>query len=100
MAKKIIKLTEGDLENIVRRVIAEQKKFIVFGKNPEGTISLENGKKVLTLNYQSNPSQKFVVTTDHPATSKPKSLFIVYKGDGVFELGGNKVKATIIEQIK
>ena len=100
MGQKIIKLTESDLEKIIKRVISEQKNFVVYGKNPEGTISIEKGKKVLNLTYQSNPSQKFVVDTQYPATDKPKAIFILYKGNGIFELGDKKIQATIVEQIK
>lgn len=104
MAKKIIRLTEADLEKIVRKVIAEQKTINVIatqGSSPEATLSLENGKKMLTVKYESGltPDQKFEIKTDFPIT-KTQKVFVVYNGKNVFLIGKNKVPATIVSQIK
>ena len=107
--KKVIKLTENELVNLVKRVIKEQaatapKKIDIRateGSNPEVKISVENGKKVLHVHYESglNEDQKFVVTTEHPATVEPKGVFATYKGNNVFVLGKNKVPAKVIAQL-
>ena len=107
--KKVIKLTENDLINLVKRVIREQetpkvKKIDIRateGSSPEVKISLEKGKKVLHVHYESglNKDQKFVVTTEHPATVEPKGVYAVYKGNNVFELGKNKIQAKVVEQL-
>jgi len=102
MAKKIIRLTESDLEKIVRKVIQEQKIDVLatVGSSPEGTIGLENKQKVLTVTTQSGRTQKFIIETTHPVTVEPKPIYMVYKGDNVFHLGKNKVEAKIIKQLK
>jgi len=106
---KVIRLTENDLVNLIRRVIKEQKtpktKKIdikaTAGSSPEVKISVEKGKKVLHVHYVSglNKDQKFVVTTKYPATVEPKGVYAVYKGDNVFELGTNKIQAKVVEQL-
>ena len=103
--KKIIKLTESDLIQLIEKVIKEQKSLdirVTKGSSAQGEISLINGKKVLTITYESglNPDQKFIVNTDYPALVEPRGVFVSYKGNNVFELGPNKVKATAIQQIK
>lgn len=102
MGQKIIKLTEADLEKIVKKVIKEQKinVFASPGNSPEGTIGLENKQKVLTITTESGRTQKFIVNTLHPVTVEPKPIFIEYKGNKVFLLGPKKVEATIIKQLK
>lgn len=107
--KKVIKLTENDLINLVRRVITEQSSpenikiniKATEGSSPEAKISIEKGKKVLHVKHESglNRDQKFVVMTDYPATVVPKSVFVVFKGKNLFELGKNKIKAEVIEQL-
>lgn len=106
---KIIKLTENDLIKLVKRVINEQnapkpKRIDIRatkGSSPEAKISLEKGKKVLHVTYESgmNPAQKFVVETDFPATQQPKGVFVVYNGDNVFVIGKNKVPAKVVAQL-
>lgn len=103
--KKIIKLTESDLKRLIEKVIKEQKTLdirVTKGSSAQGTIALENGKKVLTLTYESglNPDQKFVVETTFPALVEPRGVFVTYKGNNVFSLGPNKVVAKAIQQIK
>lgn len=107
--KKIIKLTESDLVQIVKKVIKEQNvskpKSIDIrateGSSPESKISVEKGNKVLHVHYESglNPDQKFVVKTDFPATVEPKGVFVVYKGNNIFLLGNNKIPAKVIGQL-
>ena len=103
--KKIIKLTESDLRKLIEKVIKEQKELdirVTKGSSAQGKISLINGKKVLTITYESglNPDQKFIVNTDYPALVEPRGVFVLYKGNNVFELGPNKIKATAIQLIK
>lgn len=102
MVKKIIKLTESDLEKIVRRVIQEQKidVFATEGSSPEGKIGLEKKQKVLTVTTESGRTQKFIVDTTFPVTVEPKPILIVYKGKNIFLLGPNKIQAKIIQQLK
>ena len=107
--KKVIKLTENDLINLVKRVIKEQnvpkpKKIDIRateGSSPEAKISVEKGEKVLHVSYESgmNPDQKFVITTEYPATVEPKGVFVVYKGNNMFLLGDKKVTAKVVEQL-
>lgn len=106
---KVIRLTENDLVNLISRVIKEQetpktKKIDIkatAGSSPEVKISVEKGKKVLHVNYESglNKDQKFIVTTEYPATVEPKGVNAVYKGNNVFELGTNKIQAKVVEQL-
>lgn len=103
--KKIIKLTESDLKQLIEKVIKEQKALdirVTKGSSAQGKIALVNGKKVLTLTYESglNPDQKFVVNTEFPALVEPRGVFVNYLGNNIFELGPNKVKATAIQLIK
>lgn len=102
---KIIKLTESDLLNLVKRVIKEQNQTKLTKtapratKNsaPEATIALENGGKVLRIKYESglNPDEVYKVTTDYPATTQPKKVYAEYKGNFTFHLGDKKIPATI-----
>lgn len=71
MAKKIIRLTESDLTRIVEKVIIEQqsltKKIKLFpGGSVQGSLNIKNGKKILTIKYESSPSETFVVDTELP----------------------------------
>jgi hypothetical protein len=63
--KKVIRLNEGDLINLVKKVIQEQKKFQLFvvpGSSVQG--KLEND--VLTIESESGKVQKFKVKTSLP----------------------------------
>ena len=106
---KIIRLSENDLIKLVERVIQEQKvptpKPINIrateGSSPEAKISLEKGKKILHVSYETglNSDQKFVVETEFPATQQPKGVFVVYKGNNVFLIGKNKIPAKVVAQL-
>lgn len=65
MKKKIIKLTESDLMNIVKRVINEQKKVDVgigMGENSEAKLSNDT----MILMDESGNQYKFLVKTKLP----------------------------------
>ncbi len=65
MAKKIIKLTENDLINLVKRVISEQKKFDL-GVNPGQTLEGELIGDILTLTSEMGKVHIFKVKTSLP----------------------------------
>ncbi len=102
MGQKIVRLTESDLESIVRRIIKEQKINVIAtaGSAPEGNISVVNKEKVLTVTTESGRTQKFVIQTLHPATIEPKAIYMEYKGNNIFLLGPKKVEAKIIKELK
>lgn len=106
MAKKVIRLTESDLKKIVQKVILEQGKFNVRAtenSSPEAQIVIENGKKVLIIQYGMglNPDQKFIVDTKYPATNQPTKVYVKYKGGDLFHIGDKTpVPATIIGVVK
>jgi hypothetical protein len=63
--KKVIKLTESDLTNIVKRVIKEQKKFdlmIAPGSNAQAQLS----GNILTIMTEDGAKQKLQVKTSLP----------------------------------
>ena len=71
MTKKIIRLTESDLTRIVQKVINEQKshtkKIKLFpGGSVQGSLKIKDGKKILTIKYESSPSETFIVDTQLP----------------------------------
>jgi hypothetical protein len=96
MTKKIIKLTESDLQKIVKRVIQEQSmgtKVHNDWKQPMGTISIVNpgqnaeaeillyrGKKLLRVRTESGRKQSAFVKTDLPI------------GEFMFEMGNDGKK--------
>lgn len=104
MAKKVIRLTESDLEKIVKRVIKEQsEKFKVnatIGSSPEVVLNIENGKKTLLVRSSMGfGDQKFIIETEFPIRKKDQPVFATYKGNNIFELlqdGGKKVMAKIV----
>lgn len=63
--KKIIRLNEGDLINLVKKVIEEQKKFQLF-VNPGSTAQGKLENDILTIETESGKTQKFKVKTSLP----------------------------------
>lgn len=90
MAKKIIRLTESDLEQIIKRVIVEQQSVKVnasIGSSPEAVLNFENGKKTILIRSSMGFSdQKFEIETQYPVKKKDQPVFVVYKGNGEFEI--------------
>jgi hypothetical protein len=77
--KKVIRLNESDLVNLVKQVIEEQKKFqlnILPGSQAQG--KLQND--VLTIETESGKTQKFKVKTSLP---QGKFMFL-YGKDGKY----------------
>ena len=70
MTKKIIKLTESDLQKIVKRVIQEQSMGTISivnpGQNAEAEILLYRGKKLLRVRTESGRKQSAFVKTTLP----------------------------------
>jgi len=96
--KKVIRLTESDLEQIVKRVIEEQKKFQLF-INPGQTAEAELIGEVLTLFSQMGKNQIFRVKTSLPAG---KFMF-EYGKDGKYygyDKNGKKHEILFIEKRK
>ena len=63
--KKVIRLTESDLKNLIGRVIEEQKKFnlvVTQGSDAQGNLK----DNILTITTESGQVQKFVVKTGLP----------------------------------
>ena len=84
MTKKIIKLTESDLQKIVKRVIQEQSMGTISivnpGQNAEAEILLYRGKKLLRVRTESGRKQSAFVKTDLPI------------GEFMFEMGNDGKK--------
>lgn len=77
--KKVIRLNESDLINLVKQVIEEQKKFnlnILPGTQAQG--NLQND--VLTIETESGKTQKFKVKTALP---QGRFMFL-YSKDGKY----------------
>lgn len=55
--KKVIRLNESDLERIVKRVIEEQAR-LPFNKTSQAFAKLENGKKYIYFQSESEPGKK------------------------------------------
>ena len=108
MAKKIIRLTESDLELIVKRVIAEQsiKVNASIDSSPEAILNFENGKKtILVRSTMGFGDQKFEIETQFPIKKKDQAVYVVYKGNGEFELypegkGAKPIMGKVIRTIK
>jgi hypothetical protein len=70
MTKKIIKLTESDLQKIVKRVIQEQSMSTISivnpGQNAEAEIVDRGGKKLLKVRTESGREQSVFVKTMLP----------------------------------
>jgi hypothetical protein len=70
MTKKIIKLTESDLQKIVKRVIQEQSMGTISivnpGQNAEAEIVDRGGKKLLKVRTESGREQSVFVKTMLP----------------------------------
>lgn len=107
MAKKIIRLTESDLELIVKRVIAEQsiKVNASIDSSPEAILNFENGKKtILVRSTMGFEDQKFEIETQFPIKKKDQAVYVVYKGNGEFELypegkGAKPIMGKVIRKI-
>lgn len=77
--KKVIRLNEGDLINLVKKVIEEQKKFELF-VNPGSNAQAKLENDVLTIETESGRVQKFKVKT-----ALPQGRFQFYYGkDGKY----------------
>jgi len=67
MGKKVIRLTESDLKNIVKRVIQEQSMTTISivnpGQNAEAEIVDRGGKKLLKVRTESGREQSVFVKT-------------------------------------
>ncbi len=67
MGKKVIRLTESDLKNIVKRVIQEQSTTTISvvnpGQNAEAEIVDRGGKKLLKVRTESGREQSVFVKT-------------------------------------
>ena len=67
MGKKVIRLTESDLKNIVKRVIQEQSMTTISvvnpGQNAEAEIVDRGGKKLLKVRTESGREQSMFVKT-------------------------------------
>ncbi len=67
MGKKVIRLTESDLKNIVKRVIQEQStttiSIVTPGQNAEAEIVDRGGKKLLKVRTESGREQSVFVKT-------------------------------------
>jgi len=98
MTQKIVRLTEGDLINLVKRVITEQKKFELF-MNPGQTAEAELIGDMLTIFSQMGKDQIFKVKT-----SLPKGKFMFeYSKDGKYygyDKRGKKHEILLIEKRK
>ena len=70
MEKKVIRLTESDLKNIVKRVIQEQSmksiSIVNPGQNAEAEIVDRGGKKLLKVRTESGREQSVFVKTTLP----------------------------------
>jgi hypothetical protein len=70
MGKKVIRLTESDLKNIVKRVIQEQSmksiSIVNPGQNAEAEIVDRGGKKLLKVRTESGREQSVFVKTTLP----------------------------------
>ena len=70
MTKKIIKLTESDLQKIVKRVFQEQSMGTISivnpGQNAEAEIVDRGGKKLLKVRTESGREQSVFVKTMLP----------------------------------
>lgn len=96
--KKIIKLTESDLVNIVKKVISEQKKFELF-INPGQEVEGELLGDLITLTTEMGRTQIFKVKTTLPAG---KFMF-EYGKDGKyygFDRKGKKHEIFLLEKKK
>jgi len=84
MGKKVIRLTESDLKNIVKRVIQEQSMGTISivnpGQNAEAEILLYRGKKLLRVRTESGRKQSAFVKTALPI------------GEFMFEMGNDGKK--------
>lgn len=99
MAKKVIRLTESDLEKIVKKVISEQKKFDLMIR-PSQTLQGNLKGGIMTLTSEMGNVQKFKVKAGLP------------DGDFMFEYGkdgkyygyhpktGRKTEILIFEKVK
>jgi len=70
MGKKVIRLTESDLKNIVKRVIQEQSMKSISIVNPKQNAEAEivdrGGKKLLKVRTESGREQSVFVKTTLP----------------------------------
>lgn len=96
---KIIRLTESDLKEIVKKVIEEQKKFdlrINPGQRIEG--NLKNG--IMTLRTEMGNVQKFTVKTGLP----DGNFMFEYGKDGKYygynSTTGKKTEILIVAKTK
>ena len=83
---KIIRLTESDLNNLVKRIIKEQKNkkitIVTPGSNAEAEIKIDSkGNKILVVTTETGREQTMIVKTALP------------KGEFMFEMGkdGNRM---------
>ena len=96
--KKVIRLTESDLEQIVKRVIEEQKKFQLF-INPGQTAEGELKNNIMTITTENGQVQSFIVKTALP---QGKFMF-EYGKDGKYygyDKNGKKHEILFIEKRK
>jgi len=91
MAQKIVRLTEGDLINLVQRVITEQQKFQLF-INPGQTAEAELIGDILTIFSQMGKDQIFKVKTSLP---KGKFMFEFGKDGKYYGYDKNRKKHEI-----
>lgn len=97
--KKVIRLTENDLVNLVKRVISEQKKFELFvtqGSDADGLLK----DNVLTITTESGREQKFKVKT----ALQPGKFMFHYGKDGKYygfdPKTNKKIEIHLLEKIK
>lgn len=69
--KKVIRLTENDLVNLIGRIIKEQEtpktiKIVTPGQKAEGEIIEKGGKKTLKVRTESGREQSISVQTSLP----------------------------------
>jgi hypothetical protein len=94
--KKVIKLTESDLKELVKRVILEQKKFslvVTQGSTAEGELK----NNIMTITTENGQVQSFIVKTALP---QGKFMF-EYGKDGKYygyDKNGKKVEILLQAQ--
>jgi len=94
--KKVVRLTENDLANIVKRVILEQKKFNLVvnqGSRAQGEIK----GNLMTITTEGGQVQRFIVKT-----ALPQGRFMFeYGKDGQYygyDGNGKKIQIYILGQ--
>jgi|TARA_R110000803_G_scaffold90401_6_gene157773 hypothetical protein len=97
--KRVIKLTESDLENIVRRVINEQDK-IMLAYLENAKYRLNNVLKYLDIEYISTSKGKFVkihyIPVGLPQSNNPEWVSVRYTTDEDLRKIGEELKLRLL----